>query len=162
MSQLPGDFWYRFRVASIPLFILGYFSIAALPALMNKGDEMYLLHHWFVFSEVPSRMSKTYGAYVVSIDGKPVSPPARIETAGVLLFDDRHPRPYYDNVVRQLGRLLEADSTSEAETGRAQLEWFVEKRPVVYQVVRIYYNPIDRFRDGTVISEEVLAEYEVR
>ncbi len=146
---------------SIPLFILGYFAIAALPALINKGDETYLLHHWFVFSEVPSRVSKTFEAYVVSVEGKAVSPALRIETVGVLLSDDQHPRPYYNHVVRQLGQLLETGSTA-AEAQRVQLESLVQKRPLVYQVVRIYYNPIDRFRDGTVISREVIAEYEVR
>jgi len=162
MTQMKPETGYRVLVASIPSFIVGYFLIAAVPALfgIGSGSEKYLFYHWLVFTYVPSREEIDYEAQLVSLQGKAVAPSPLID-AHVLLSDTERNRPFYVGEFRGLGSLLAASST-EVSADRRRIEAYITKRPLIYEVVETRYNPIDHFLHGTVLSRRVLGVFEVQ
>lgn len=125
------------------------------------GDERYLLFHWFVFSEVPSREQTSYIALVHMKSGTHLKEPVRIEDAGVLRLDTRRNTPYYASRIVLLGRWLEYEP-DRAQPIRHELETLMLEKPLEYSIVKITYDPIQRVLQGTVHASSTIARYTVQ
>lgn len=149
---------YRVLVASILCFVGIYSGAVLLLPRLGFTEETYLLYSWFVFPHVPSREEITYEAYITAIQGVSI-PRERLESSDAFLHNDMHTVPDYRRRIRRIGELLSQNAHEEASAQRREIESLAHTRPLTYEIVSITYNPIAKFREGSVLATSSLGVY---
>lgn len=154
---------YRRATALIPSFLFCYCVVAFLGGAFASKYEIFPFFNWSLFSQV-REVQELCEVEVLSIDGAILELPARFyELPGE--FSAAHNRdPSAMKLVQRICRAKIAGDETTFTKLRDVLEtsYLSDQKTVTYRLILQSYNPIDRWRDGSVISSRVLGEYRTR
>jgi hypothetical protein len=157
---MSDDATFRTLQKGLAVFLCFYF-VAGLSTFFFLGESdknVPPLFHWFLFSWTPNEAGQVqYSVRVTSVDGTKLEKPLfYAELDGVIDLRTGRAR----DLMNRLARALEAGDSQRASEIREAFEKAYLKRAVEYEVVRITYKPLERFRTGALERVDVLAEFE--
>ncbi len=131
--------------------LLLYFVVGISTAILH-GDEVYPFVSWFLFTTVPQERID-YGLLIYEFDGKTVEPPRLYQEAHGIVPDADSMTAY--RVIQQIGKAKADNQTEELRTLVALLEDSFLQAPARYELVRIRYRPLERWRTGIYQMERL-------
>jgi hypothetical protein len=138
---------YRRIQAVLLLVLAGTFALGLVSAVRPAG-EIFPFASWFLFSLVPQRVT-SYDLLVRFWGSREFEPPKPLIEVDGLLRTPRSSTVY--QLVQRYGRAVEAGNRGEAEAAWRLLKAkFSSTDPVVFEVVKRSYDPLDRSRGGKV------------
>lgn len=151
---------YRNSIVRIPTLLICYCLIAFLGGGVSSNYELFPVFNWSLFSDVTDTRVLCE-IEVLSIDGVELDSPTRFYD----LRDEFEAARSRDvTVLKLLQRICGAKLARREDTFndlRVVLEsgYLRERSNVIYRLVLQTYNPIERWRDGSLISAVVLGQY---
>lgn len=150
---------FRNLILLIPVFYICYILVANIGAILSNRSELFPVFNWSLFTYV-SDVRKLCELEVLSIDGVRLDRPTRFYE-----LRNRFRAGRDVTVLKLVNRSCNAKSEGRENTFeelRKVLEssFLSDKNSVEYRLVIHTYNPIARWRDGSVISTRVLGEYQ--
>ncbi len=141
------------------LFLLSYFLIGVSARLtMRYEEQFYLIYSWYLYSKVPPPLQNEFSVLIYKIADERFSPPLFIDDTKGLVFSrmiDYGHTIVHD--VEALGKAVSSGQKMNVGRARESLEKNFLHLPVVYEVVRISFNPIDRWKTGNLLQINSLA-----
>lgn len=133
-------------------FIILYFLIGMVTGFL-RGKEIFPFFSWSLFSNIPNKTNE-YTIIVDVYNGMIVSPPQLFQEAKEIIrqFDSRNISPpasiiaYY--LMQDFGKAYERGEIQKAEKLRRLFEANYIKAPARYRLVRLIYNPVERWKTG--------------
>lgn len=124
-----------------------------------SGDEIYPVFSWRLFDHIPNTQVD-YTVRIHQYGNTVVDPPVWFaDSSGVFSSIDLSP-PGYVILFRALGQSIEEKLGEETvRMARRELEQHFVVTPVVYELVKIIYNPIDFWQDRIVEHEFSLGTF---
>ena len=155
---------YRAAKISVLLFLAVYFCTGMLARFFSKGvkgvEDVYPFFSWFLFVEVPHRIQSEYGIRFLEIGGKTLDPPLFFEKAvGAAYNPTRRPAEEYHHLIQLLGGAVKRKDAQETARLRAEIEKEILDHSAVYEISEIIFNPVERWRNGSVMEIKPLAEF---
>lgn len=152
---------YRAAKISVLLFLAVYFCTGMLSHFSAKGEEnSYPFFSWFLYAEVPLRIQSEYGIRFLEIGGRTVDPPLFFEKAVGAAYNPRRLSPGgYHYLIQLLGGAVKRKDAKEIARLRTEIEKEILDRPAVYEISEIKFNPVERWRNGTVMEIKPLAQF---
>lgn len=147
---------------SIALLLALYF-VAGMSSRFFFGENeerAFLVFSWSLYSRVPAAFTEEYAVRVYSVEGMPLDTPVFLDdTKGFLFTDviDYHHTLVHE--VNRLGEAIENDDIDGARQARLALEAYFLRQSVDYEVTRIAYDTIERWKTGTIREAHPLARY---
>ena len=125
-------------------FLIVYFVIGFLTRYIPKG-EVFPFFSWKLFDSIPNT-STEYGVLVSIYNGKSFQPPRLFKDAKGII-------PQYDsiqarNIIQNMGKAHVKAQIEERERLRRLFEKNFLKLPARYQLIRMRYNPLQRWKNG--------------
>jgi len=151
---------YRRAIALMPSFFLCYCMFAFLGAGFASKHEIFPVFNWSLFSEV-REVRELCEVEVLSINDMPLKLPTRFyELPGEFSAARNRDATVMKLTQRVCRATIAGDEKTFAKLRNVLESSFLsDQQTVTYRLVWQYYNPIDRWRDGSVISSVVLGEY---
>lgn len=115
--------------------------------------ELFPFFTWSLSSRV-HKIRSEYIVEITNIDGEPIEPPRDMLDAQNLLGYDQN-RAITHKAARKLGRARGGTPSLR----RAFESRFMGRHTVSYRIVRVDYEPIERWRTGRVVARRILGEY---
>ena len=147
----------RFLNRSVTIVLVGYAVISTAASFYIGGfrtqpsEELFPFFTWSLFSWVPDTRN-LYVVEVIRLDGQTFQPPR--DMRDIPVFADK--TTLASKATQSLGRTRGQD-----EALRQTFETrYLKNREVVYRLVRESYNPLDRWRNGSVDERRILGEFE--
>lgn len=113
--------------------------------------EYYPFFSWFLFDRVPGGIQSEF-ALRTTLAGKTILYPPMILGEHMQSFLDNSIEPTeYWNLINYTAWALLGNNNADAEKYRSMLEVNFTIRPLEYEIVRVTYNPIERWRQRTYI-----------
>ncbi|MDP2735831.1 MAG: hypothetical protein Q8P12_06515 [bacterium] len=140
-------------------FLLFYF-VAGIYTARLPGGEWYPFFSWFLFPTTPLPQQTDHSIRFLAVAGKELDPPLLLHENHGLLSLEAHSSTEYLGIVRMLGESMERRDQKGVEHYREQLEKNFLYRPVRYELVKITFNPIERFRNGTILKVTSVKTFE--
>ncbi len=138
----------QFRLA---LLLAGAFGIGILGALTSRG-EIFPLASWFLFSLVPQQVV-SYDLQVRHFNGHDFDPPKPFaDVAGLLLS---RPSISAYQLVQRYGVACEKKDAPGAAEALRLLSAKFSNAPLKFDVVRVSYDPLARWRTGQLNVETI-------
>lgn len=134
------------------IFVIGfislYFLFGMLTALLG-AKEIFPFFSWSLFSFIPNE-NREYAIIVYEYDGIIVSPPQLFqqlfqEAKGIIRQSDSI---IAHNLIQDFGNAYEGNEIRKAEKIRKLFNANFIKTPAQYSLIRIIYNPIERWKTG--------------
>lgn len=150
---------YRRLQAAIAALIVAYVVVSTAIKVGPGPSEIFPVFSWSLFSHVPN-LRHDYGLLILAVDGRGDDPPRYIEeTRGV--FPRAH-RAVRARNIQELGRAASENDWVRARDIRRFIEplYLGERRLVRYAIVRRAYDPLERWKRGTFLSEERVSVFE--
>lgn len=129
--------------------VLGFCAAAA------PGFEVFPFFCWFLFPITPN-VEERFALSVHEIGGRRFEEPVEFQSLDVI--EDPHAMDVWFSV-QALGQAVVDDNAREAERIRRRLEANFIPSPSRYTVDQVTYDPIERWRQGTVRSRTTLAVF---
>jgi hypothetical protein len=151
---------YRTAKISFLLFLAVYFSTGMWSHFSAQGEEnSYPFFSWFLYAPVPLRIQSEYGIRFLEIGGRTVDPPLFFEkTVGAYNPRRLSPGGYYQ-LIQLLGGAVKSKDAQEIARLRTEIEMEITDHPAVYEISEIIFNPVERWRNGTVMEISPLAQF---
>lgn len=142
---------YAVLKRGVILFLAAYFA-AGLS--LGNSKTLYPLFSWYLYPRVPSRLETDITLRIHEARGERFEPPQFLEeTQGI--YDRAYNKSAFRRITTRLAEKLAAGSPPEEITAlRRELEEALPARPLVYEIVKIRYNPIERWKTGKVETVE--------
>lgn len=155
---------YRAAKISVLLFLAVYFCTGMLAQFFAKGvEDAYPFFSWFLFSRVPLRIQSEYAIRFLEIGGKTVDPPLFFKKApGALRNKERRSPDEYYVLVQSLGGAVKRKDAEETARLRLEIEKEMLDHPAVYEISEIIFNPVELWRNGSVMEIKPLAEFTLK
>jgi hypothetical protein len=140
---------YRILRGWVALFLAGYFALGLATVLLPQ-QEVFPVYSWFLFPLVPGQQTR----YALRLE----------EAQGLLLYQDAEgfvANPHsvtVDELVQRLGLAVELGRTDEQQRIRQVLEKNHLPSPCRYELVRITFDSLVRWRTGRY-EVKPLAQY---
>lgn len=120
----------------------------------NAPDDLYPFFSWFLYVQVPNALQSGYDARAL----RPGHIPVSLVDAELIPETALHPSQIHERI-NALGRALSAKDSAAIAKTRLELEsYFVQS--AVYDVVKITYAPLERWKKGIVREETVLGQFD--
>ena len=145
---------YRTTRRVLPWLGGGYVLLGLL-ATMAPGFEIFPFFCWFLFPVTPN-VETRYELMVSEIGGRRL--PAVTEYQSMDLVEDPMAMDLWI-AVQALGRAEADDDRDQIKTLRARIELNFLPAPNRYRLDRVTFDPIERWRDGTVRARAPVATY---
>lgn len=140
---------------------LCFYAVAGFSTffLLGEADKnVPPVFHWFLFSWTPNEGGQVqYAVRFTAVEGATLAEPLLYAEAADIAVDRRSGRAR--DLVNRLARALESGDGAEAERIRTAFEDAFVRGEAEYEVIRITYDPIERFATGAVENIEVLATF---
>ncbi len=150
----------NFRVLFL-LFFVFYFIIGNAARLTARGEEqLYLISSWYLYSRVPAPVKTEFTIVVHKAGNQTFNPPVYLDNKQGVIFNQK--LDYNHSLVHNvadLSRALQLENKSMILTARKSLEGNFILSPVVYDVVEISFNPIERWKDGSLLITRTIATF---
>ena len=132
----------RFVVAA-----LAFMLVVGLGGTLLPSHEVFPFASWFLFSLVPGRQSE-FDLLLHTREEGPAGPGVSFRLADRLV---RHSHSVvFHELIQQLGAAEERRDAPASRALRRQIEGDFEPGVVCYDLVRVKYAPIERWRTGRV------------
>jgi len=143
----------------IPTFYL-YYTIIAFFGVLSDKYEIFPVFNWSLFTYVTD-VRNFCEIEVISIGDELLDAPTPYYSLPSKFAGARNRSPTVFKLLQKVCRAKRQGQAEKFAKLRAVLEsnFLADQRDVHYRLVVNTYNPIDRWRDGTVISSEVLGNY---
>ena len=120
----------------------------------DPGGELFPFFTWSLFSR-NQNIRIDFIVEITNIDGKPVEPPRNILDAKDFLGYIHSPSIVF-KAAQKFGRARgHTPSLKAAFESR-----FMGGHKVSYQIVRLEYHPVERWRTGGVVSRRIIGKYQ--
>ena len=132
------------------LAVLATYTIGGFLAEVLLGHATYRaipFFSWSLFSLTPNRV-ETYAVRIHEYQGQTLNPPLDFAVAHGII--DRPESPKARTLIQNFGRRLEAGDDKGARELRRTFETVFLAPLMRYEVVRLDYDPIERWRSGTL------------
>ncbi|MCX6819765.1 MAG: hypothetical protein NT019_00525 [Candidatus Adlerbacteria bacterium] len=165
MSLSPKDAKELSQLQTLLGIFLGLYFLAGLSTFFlfsSAHDKSFPpFFHWFLFALVPNEhFSTQYTVQLTAYRGKTFTPPELFGEANDIIPEATANRAR--DGIRHLGKALVAGDTARADVVRAELEAAYFPKDLSWQVVKITYDPIERFKTGTLEKVDVLGTYHTK
>ncbi|MEI6863787.1 MAG: hypothetical protein WCK46_00230 [Candidatus Adlerbacteria bacterium] len=162
MNLSPKDTHEVSRLRTLLSIFLGLYFVIGLSTFFlfsSAHDKSFPpFFHWFLFALVPNEhFSTQYTVRLVTYKGKALTPPELFGEANDIIGDAQTNRAR--DGIRRLGKALVAGDTAGADVVRAELEAAYFPKDLSWQVVKITYDPIERFKTGALERVDILGTY---
>ena len=135
---------------------LAFMFVVGLGGTLLPSHEVFPFASWFLFSLVPGRGSE-FDLVLHSAGDDPAAPGRSFRTADYLV---RHPHSVvFHALIQQLGAAEERHDADASRGLRRQIEADFEPRIVRYDLVRVRYSPVERWRTGHVRETTTLRSF---
>ena len=145
---------YRTMRRLLPRLGAGYLALA-IAATAAPGFEVFPFFCWFLFPVTPN-VEARYELVVSQIGGRPIQPPREYQTMD--LVEDPMAMDLWI-ATQDLGRAAVAGDAARVQALRQRIELNFIPAPNRYALERVTYDPLERWRDGTVRDRQTVAEY---
>ena len=140
-----------FLVSFLVLYCTGGF----LSHQRKPEQEVYPFFSWFLFPSVPYIQTE-FVILIHEFNGKTIEPPRfSTEIKGVLSF---HGAGYY-KITQELGRGILNENEDKIENLREQFEKLFLSHPVLYEVVQITFDPIERWKTEKILHKKSISMF---
>ena len=155
-----GDYrGYRLRGLMLPPLLLVYCIIAVAASPPNR-TELFPFFSWSLFSRASSTRSDV-ALLIRSVDGEPLSEPRLFYEMADQFAAARTGDSRLSKLLDQLAYFVRRSDRSNIARLRAVVEgnFLRDAMSVDYDLVRIEYNPIDRYRSGELKRVAILGSF---
>jgi hypothetical protein len=105
-------------------------------------------------------MQQDFDVRILEFQGKEIDPAPSLRDAGNFAFyDTRVDKAEYFRRIQEFGQRINSGSPQDQEVLRAQFESVFLAGPVTYEVVRLTFNPIERWKNGSVQESLSLGQF---
>jgi hypothetical protein len=153
---------YRRIQLLIPALFALYAAIAMGGGIYSDKLEIFPFFNWSLFSHVKD--SRTlYEIEVLAIDGVRLDAPTRFAALPDRFAAAQRKSTGIVKLATRMAKATERGDRAQFEKLRMVLEtvYLGEAQQLTYRLVALTYNPIERWRDGSVRSATVLGEYSI-
>lgn len=136
----------HFKIAAL-WCLAGYFFVG-LGTLALPGREVIPFYSWFLFAEVPNHVVQ-YDILILEMPDRVLPEPLPFGQAKNIVGKRQSISAH--SMIQELGRLLESGtpvSDPELLELKVRIESRFRRMPVRYAVVRVEFQPLDRWREG--------------
>ena len=130
------------------LFIIGfiflYFLVGMLTGFLGI-KEIFPFFSWNLFGHIPNKTNE-YAIIVDVYNGTTVSPPQLFQEAKGVVRQSSSIIAYY--LIQDFGKAYERREMQKSERLRELFEANFIKAPAQYRLIRIIYNPLERWKTG--------------
>lgn len=125
-------------------FLIVYFVVGFFTRYIPKG-EIFPFFSWRLFQSIPNTIVE-YGVMISIYNGKPFQPPRLFQDAKGIIpqSDSINAR----EIIQNLGRAHAKNQIEKRENLRKLFEKNFLKLPARYQLIRMRYNPIQKWKSG--------------
>ncbi len=146
---------YR-RLQFAAVAALAFMFIVGLGGTLLPSHEVFPFASWFLFSLVPGRGNE-FDLVLHTAGDDPSTPGRSFRTADSLV---RHPHSVvFHELIQQLGTAEERRDADASRALRRQIEADFEGRITGYDLVRVKYSPVERWRTGRVRETTTLRAF---
>lgn len=140
-------------------FVAGLTTFFLFPSGKDKSFPPFF--HWFLFALVPNEhFSTQYTVRLTAYQDVPLVQPELFGDADDIITEAKANRAR--DGIRRLGNALAQGNVRAAEEIRASIETAYFPSKLAYEVVKITYNPLERFATGKLEKIDVLGSYETK
>ena len=147
---------YRSTKIFVALFLAVYF-LAGLYTSNLPNREAYPFFSWNLFSKVPQANVREFALRIVEYKGQRFDPPIFLNEAKGMYSRARLHK--YWGPINSLGRNIKSNNKEEIERFRRRVENIFYSHPVTYEIVRIRYNSVERWKTGRLQQVETIAVF---
>lgn len=156
MPRLLKDEVAKLLLVSFLLF----YCIAGVYTTRLPGGEWYPFFSWFLFPTTPSVEQTDHSIRFLEAAGETLNPPLLLHEDHGLLSKEAHSSTEYLGLVRMLGESVERRDEKAVAHWQEQLEKNFLRHPVTYELVKMRFNPIERFKEGTIDEITFMRRFE--
>lgn len=142
---------YRIAQRWVTLFLAAYF-VGGLLTLLHPCEEVFPVYSWFLFALVPQHQT-LYAVVLHEAEGRPLSQPRAYPEAIGIVRDPHNVVAY--QLIQQLGTAVEKQDTAQVVKLRHLLETNYLPARSRYEVAKISYEPLRRWRTGEQRTEQL-------
>jgi hypothetical protein len=142
---------YRILRSGVTLFLAGYF-VGGLLTLLHPREEVFPVYSWFLFALVPQRQT-LYAVVLHEAEGRPLPQPIAYQEA-INIVRDPH-NVVVHQLIQQLGAAVEKQDVAQVTELRRLLETNYLPARSRYEVAKISYEPLRRWRTGEQRTERL-------
>ena|ERR1017187_3095136 len=135
---------YRILRGWVVLFLAGYFVLGLATVLLPR-QEVFPVYSWFLFPLVPGLQTR-YALRLQEAHGQRLDPPLLYQDAENYVTNPHSVT--VDELVQQLGLVVEKARTDEQRRIRQVLEKNHLPAPCRYELVAITFDPLVRWHTG--------------
>lgn len=150
---------YRIFVAFLASCIVFYVCMSFALRIVDPQKEPFFFFQWFVFSRVPQREQPLYDIRLLSVDGEKLREPLSLTSAKGLYTTALVPNPEIKRRIGVFARSLNAGSGPASTTIVDEL---ITVQSATYELDELVVNPIEYWKDGSVLRESVLGTFAKR
>ena len=141
----------------ITVMFLVYFVVGIATQHITHGERtVYPFFSWYLFYKVPERIQTDFAVRVQSVQGEYFDPSLPLEDETDLYNSRRYNSTQYYYMIQYFGRSVERKDLEESTLLKKKFDEQFVKLPVTYILVKRHFNPIDLWKYGTVLSEEIV------
>ena len=150
---------HRILLFTIPAFYLLYALIAHHGGLTSPKAEHFPVFNWSLFSSVDDE-SILVEVEITALDGKSLPQPTRFfDLPGHFDAAKRRDITILKLVGKAYRKLVRGDDGAFQDYRRVlESVYLADRDMVAYRLVLNRYNPIERYRNGTILSTQVMWE----
>lgn len=142
---------YRIAQRWVTLFLAAYF-VGGLLTLLHPREEVFPVYSWFLFALVPQQRT-LYAVVLHEAEGRPLPQPIAYQEAIDVVRDPHN--VVVHQLIQQLGAALEKQDAAQVAKLRRLLETNYLPARSRYEVAKIGYEPLRRWRTGEQRTEQL-------
>lgn len=143
------------------LFLIFYFFAGLLSHSLSDGSgKTEPIFSWFLFYKVPAAERVDYKMLIRKIEEEEFDPPIFFEEAKGA-FTSNFYMHRYNHLFRELGKSIQNKEDDKINYYIRQLERKAIKKPIVYEISRVEYNLIEKWKNKSWKSKEVLGVFKI-
>lgn len=136
--------------------VLAFVLTVGLGGTLTPSREIFPFASWFLFSLVPDRRNE-YDVLLSVVDNKPMEPGRPFRQADNLVH---HPHSIViHEIIQQFGVAEATHNAKASRTLRRQIEGEFDPAISRYDLVRVTYKPVERWKTGRVQDTVVLRSF---
>ncbi len=140
------------RAILLGLVAYGIGGFLTFDIAKKKSNELFPVFSWFLFAEVPQKIHVRYTIRIHRVDGRDLAPPILFAAAEAYA----NPKSVSANkLIDEIGRANERQEEGEVQRMRGTLEENQINRVQRYELMKLTYDPVERYQTGKVLEESI-------
>lgn len=147
------------RLRRLQLFVTTFLAaqlVVGYLGWLTPSHEIFPFASWLLFSVVPDHVTD-YDLVLRGSFREPQEPPRSFNRASNLVKGVHSVASY--QLIQQLGEAVEARNSFQAESVRRQIEEQFYTSGVRYDLIRVTFQPVERWKTGRVLSSHLVESF---